>query len=167
MILIYEWRFLYLPPLTGALSILKARRVCLKISIGDDATTRKMIDTGLTCLVGSHALFIERGRSAFLVVYIGVRTPRFSDVIASSPQLAESCPVNAIVEAVALFLLTYVGSFHHALRLSSTLDSTLPYSAKRWDTTVVTPSRIVTPYRASAISMVRFWCVITISCEVS
>ena len=30
------------------------------------------------------------------------------------------------VEAVALFLLTYVASFHHALRLSATLDSTLP-----------------------------------------
>ena len=38
----------------------------------------------------------------------------------------ESCPVNAIVEAVALFLLTYVASFHHALRLSATPDSTLP-----------------------------------------
>jgi len=126
LILIYEWRFLYRLPLTGALSILKARRVCLKISIGDDATTCKMIDTGLTCLVGSHALFIERGRSTFLVVDIGVREPRFTDVIASGRQLAESCPVNAIVEAVALFLLTYVASFHHALRLSATLDSTLP-----------------------------------------
>ena len=80
-----------------------------------------MIDTGLTCLVGSHALFIERSRSAFLVVDIGVREPRFTDVIASGRQLAESCPVNAIVEAVTLFLLTYVASFHHVLRLSATL----------------------------------------------
>lgn len=31
--------------------------------------------------------------------------------------------------------------------------------------TWVTPERIVTPYRASATSMVRFWCVITSSCE--
>ena len=104
-----------------------------------------MIDTGLTCLVGSHALFIERGRSAFLVVDIGVREPRLADAIASVPQLAESCPVNAIVEAVALFLLTCIASFDHALRLSATLDSTLPYSAKRWETTVMTPSRMVTP----------------------
>lgn len=85
-----------------------------------------MIDTCLTCLVGSHALFIERGRSAFLVVDIGVRKPRLTDVIASDPQLAESCPVNTIVEAVALVLLTYAASFHHALRLSVTLDSALP-----------------------------------------
>lgn len=123
---IYEWRFLYRPPLTTTLPILKARHVCLKISIGDDATTRKMIDTGLTCLVGSHALFIERGRSTFLVVDIGVREPRFTDVITSGRQLTESCPVNAIVEAVALALPAYVASFHHALRLSATLDSTLP-----------------------------------------
>ena len=96
------------------------------MSIGDGATTRKMIDTGLTCLSGSPASFAERGRSTLLVVDIGVREPRFTDVIVSVPQLAESHPVNAIVEAVALFLLTYVASFHHALRLSATLDSTLP-----------------------------------------
>lgn len=85
-----------------------------------------MIDTGLTCLVGSHALFIERGWSTFLVVDIGVRERRFTDVIASGRQLAESYPVNAIVEAVALVPLTCITSFHHALRLSATLDSTLP-----------------------------------------
>ena len=85
-----------------------------------------MIDTGLTCLVGSHALFIERGRRTFLIVDIGVREPRFTDVIASGRQLAESCSVNAIVEAVALVPLTCVASFRHALRLSATLDSTLP-----------------------------------------
>lgn len=118
---IYEWSSLYNPLLTSALSHLKARRVCLKMGIGDDATTRKMIDTGLTCLLGSHASFIERGRRTFLVVDIDVREPRLTDVIASGPQLAESCLVNAIVEAVALFLLTYVASFHHVLRLSATL----------------------------------------------
>ena len=123
---IYEWSSLYNPPLTSALSHLKARRVCLKIGIGHDATTRKMIDTGLTCLLGSLASFAKRGRSTFLVVDIGVREPRFTDVIASGPQLAESCPVNAIVEAVALVPPTDVASFHHALRLSATLDSTLP-----------------------------------------
>ena len=32
--------------------------------------------------------------------------------------------------------------------------------------TADTPSpRMVTPYRASAISIVRFWCVTTMSCE--
>ena len=123
---IYEWRSLYDPPLTSALSHLKARRICLKISIGDDATTRKMIDTGLTCLVGSHALFIERARSTFLAVDIGFREPRFTDVIASGRHLAKSCPVNAIAEAVALALPAYVVSFRHALRLSATLDRTLP-----------------------------------------
>ncbi len=85
-----------------------------------------MIDTGLTYLVDSHASFIERGRSTILVVDIGVRAPRFTDVIASGPQLAESCPVNTIVEAVALVPLTCVASFRHVLRLSATRDSTLP-----------------------------------------
>ena len=85
-----------------------------------------MIDTGRTGLLGSHASFANHGRSTFLVVDIGVREPRFTDVIASGRQLAESCPVNAIVEAVALVLLTYAASFHHALRLSVTLDSSLP-----------------------------------------
>jgi len=90
------------------------RCICLKISIGDDPTTRKMIDTGLTYLVGSHALFIERGRSTFLVVDIGVREPRFADVIASAPQLTESRPVNATVIALALVISAYVASFRHA-----------------------------------------------------
>ena len=37
-------------------------------------------------------------------------------------------------------------------------------SRNRWEITAETPSpRIVTPYRASAISIVRFWCVITSS----
>ena len=85
-----------------------------------------MIDTGLACLVGRHASFAKRCRSTFLVVDIGVRKPQFTDVIASAPQLAESCPVNVIVEAVALVLPTCVASFHHALRLPVTLDSTLP-----------------------------------------
>ena len=36
--------------------------------------------------------------------------------------------------------------------------------ATRWPTTAETPScRIETPYSASAISIVRFWCVMTIS----
>ncbi len=41
-------------------------------------------------------------------------------------------------------------------------------SLRRWLTTAVTPSpRILTPYSASATSIVRLWCVTTISWELS
>lgn len=44
-----------------------------------------------------------------------------------------------------LTMSAYVAVSPHMSRISTTLDSTLPYSAKRWETTVVTPSRMVTP----------------------
>src|SRR5690606_31870782 len=40
------------------------------------------------------------------------------------------------------------------------------HSRNRWLTTWLTPPRMVTPYSASAISMVRFWWVMMMSCEV-
>lgn len=85
-----------------------------------------MIDTGRTGFLGSHASFVRHSHSTVLVVDISMCEPLFADVIASFPQLTKSSPINAVVAALGLVMPTYIASFHHTLRLSATLDSTVP-----------------------------------------
>ena len=106
--------------------ILKARRVCFQVGVGNDEATRKKIDPRLTGFVGSHASFVRHSHSTVLVVDISMCEPRFADVIASVPQLTKSSPVNAVAAALGLVMPTCVASLHHALRLSATPGSTLP-----------------------------------------